>query len=305
MEDVTFLHFEGQLWENMVFEPRPGWETRHVTHFPEVEESEYTLELRDVNGTLLVEVPVEVDFSRASPSVRDEMVVAPILAYLPFREDGRLLVFRRGERVLFQDEIPAEPPEVGGVKVDKGKTGKATLTWDATTTADRPLSFNVGCVVGGRAFVVARDVPRRRLSVDLDVLPGGADAVLTVQATDGIRSATALSKPFEIPEKPPSVWIQSPAPGQTVPPLQPLTLSGHAIDSTGHTVSADGLEWLIDDDVVAVDTKLTAIGDLEPGQHRVVLRYGDQRASATITVGTTNETQRRMLDMIGKEPTAD
>lgn len=305
MDDTRFLHFEGELWENMIFESRPGWETRHVTHFPDIEESDYVLELRDVEGQLLVDVLVDVDFSHASPSVRDEMISTRVIAYLPFREDGRMIVFRRGDRVLFRDEVPAEPPEVGDVAVEISKSGKATLTWEAATSTDRTLTFNVGCVVDGRAFVVARDVRRRRISVDLGMLPGGDDAVLTVQASDGVRSATAMSKSFRIEEKVPAVWMQTPAPGQTVPPLQPLTLSGQALDSAGRSLPADGLEWLIDDQVVATGTKLAAVADLEPGRHQVTLRYGRQEAVATITVARPTEAQRRMLEMIGDEPTAE
>jgi hypothetical protein len=230
-----FLRFAGRLWENMEFERETGWETETVHRLPEPDDR-YRVVLQDGEGGVLVAATpgFERDLCRAAYG---GMEWERLVAYVPLHPDARAVELRRGEQVLHRAEIAGRRPTVRITRLDPPDGESVGLAWAAEH--DRPLRYHVAFVDGrGRAFTVARGLDRRDLTVDTSRYPGGAACRLAVLATDGLRSAHALSGPFPIPEKPLRVVLLTPADGATLPPDQPLSLGGQVLDPSSGSASA-------------------------------------------------------------------
>jgi hypothetical protein len=302
--EKRFLRFDGRLWEDMTFEPIPGWETTRIAHRPEEGDGSYRLELRSDENEVLTFVSPLVDFTSGCPSKSDAMRWVRVGAYVPFPPEACRLLFRRGERVLYEADVADEPPRIRINEVSREKEGQMRLHWTAEASGDRPLTFNVAYVVGGeRGFSMARGLEDTEHLVDLSGLPGGAEAQLGVLATDGVRSASAISDPFEVAEKPPLLWIQSPDDERTYPADQPLTLLGQALDVAGARLPEKGLVWRVDNEVVARDTRTALADALDPGPHRVTLQYAPGKEplaerTVSVRVAERSKQQQRLMDML-------
>jgi hypothetical protein len=297
------LRFIGRLWENMVFERAPGWETDVVQRRPEPGDGEYQLELRDDRGEVLLRVAPEVDFHRKTTIGPSEMLWADIVAYVPLHPDGRELVLRRGDLVLHREDVAREPPRIEVTGVEPSSAGRVEIRWRADAPEGGELTFDLLYIVGReRAFYIARGVRESSYAADLASYPGGREIEIAVLASDGTRSAYALSTPFEVEEKPPRVLIHSPRPDAVLPADQPVSLSGQATDVAGATLPREHLRWEVDGREIGRALDVAMATDLEPGRHEVVLRYedpdglgGEQRS--TFAIAERSEEQQRFAEL--------
>jgi len=304
MAPRTFVRFVGTLWENLDFEPGVGWETPRIARLPTPDPS-YQLELLDEAGTVLVARSPEVRFR--SQRARDgQMQAAKVLGYVPLRSGGTTIQLRHEGTIVYGTELARARPEVAITRLAAERHGRRVrLTWAASH--EKPLTFIVRYLVGARRIMtLARDLTALELAIDTDGLPGGRDCRLVVLATDGLRSAHALSDPFAVPDKPPRVWIGAPAGGDVLAPDQPFTLRGGAMDLAGDSLEDSSLLWVIDGDVVARGCRSALAAPLEPGSHEVALRHigadgaeSEARVEIRVAERTAGQEEwRRMLDRL-------
>jgi hypothetical protein len=280
--ESTFLRIAGTLDEAFVYRPRTGWETQRITHRPQPTPG-YRLCLLDDEDRVLVEVEPSVAARRCAPE--DEPALLDVLGYLPLDPGGTAYVLLRGERPLYRRAIPPVPPrvEITQAEVDGER---ALLRWQAS--GEGSLRFDVGCRTGpGRVFALARGIEETSLDADLRGVPG-PEAWFVVIASDGVRSATALSEVFDLPRRAPRVSLMQPADGQRIPPGQPIDLAGLAVDAGGRALPAEALHFTVDGETLARGVRQTIAGPLSAGEHRIVLEYHaedvEARAEATIIV---------------------
>ena len=294
MEVRTFLRFEGRLWENMVFERRAGWETERVAVSPgDVGDGDdgdggFTIELRTARGHTITSVSAQVDFSSEIVDPSNGMRSTIVVAYVPLNPQARELVFRRGDFVLDRMPVAEQPPSIRIRQVRAAADDRVSVRWSAKHPDGRPLSYNLVYLTGpDRAFPIARGLTDNACEVDLSRFPGSKEARVAVLATDGTRSAFAVSEPFAVDEKPPRVWIQTPEADATLPADQPVSLCGQALDIGGAGLPETGLIWRFDGEVVARSARLAFVENAEPGTHHVTLEHMDGDtivAAQTITV---------------------
>lgn len=302
----VFIRFAGQLWEDMRFERENGWETERIAERPEEGKGDYVLELRDGNGQVLVSVYPLVDFDRRSTSPQPGMRDTRVIAYLPLHPDGHEIVFRRGDIIIERGQVSEAPPEITIVDLDVRKGDKVRVRWEAKHPEHLRLSYNVVYLVSDkRTFPVARGLDKTEYVADLSRLPGSRGGRLSVLATDGVRSAFAVSKAFAVSTKPPQISIQSPAPGETVPADQPVNLNGQATDVAGASLPHDGLVWRVDGKIVASGMPLALASGLEPGSHKITLEYNSGRRTlaeqtVTIRVAKRSAEQQEFLNLISE-----
>jgi hypothetical protein len=263
-----FVRVCGRLWENMQFEPEPGWETETVHRRPTPDEA-YQLVLRDGQGRVLVSVSPGFE-RQGCRAAAESMRYDRLLGYVPMHPDAATLELGRDDRVIYRATLASAPPTVriSGLEMSADETVR--VVWEAEH--DRPLTFEVAFVDGrGRAFPVARRLEHTSLDVDTAPFPGGGGCRVGILATDGLRSAHVLSEPFAVPPKPPSLGIIRPADGETIEPDQPMTLSGYALDAGGEALPIEAYRWLVDGQEVARAARLALGPALAPGEHRVTL----------------------------------
>lgn len=265
------LRFYGTLFENMVFEPWPGWETERIAGpRPEGGNGTYVLELLSEEGKVLISVSPQVTM-REPCFIEGESRWADIAIYVPLHPDARELVFRRKDLELYRTEIAPRPPRLQLGKPTKLAKDRVRIRWNATHS--QPLTFQVLYLADdGRVFPLSPHSTESTFTADLRKFPGSRRGRLGVLATDGLRSAFAKSRPFPVEDKPPRVWIQSPGSGDILPPDQPLTLNGHALDVGAQSLTDGGLVWLVDRKIVLEGSRLGMCMP-EPGPHEIVLRY--------------------------------
>jgi hypothetical protein len=157
----------------------------------------------------------------------------------------------------------------------------------------------------GRVFQLAWDLKEKTFIDDLKSLPGSDNGRFVVLGTDGVRSSYDLSKTFQVPEKPPIVWIQNPGPGEILPADEPVSLSGYVLDDSGEILPADSLIWRIDGKVIVKGTSLALSSGLQPGKHKVKLEYapsGNTVSAETsiISVAERSSQQIKFLSLMSE-----
>jgi len=271
MRERRFIRFMGKLWENSEFEPGFGWETARIARRPACVPG-YTLDLLDDIGNVVVETGVELTVPACRVQGTRGMISQKVVGYLPLHLEGRKIVFRQGGRILYRTDIAASSPriEITGLQIDT--EGCVRVHWEAEH--DRRLQFNIVFVdAKQRTIPVARELSDNFLVLPTADLPGGPGCSIAVLATDGFRSAMALSERFDLPDQPPRLMILLPNNGEIVMPDQPISLLGQAHDGAGQALPDDGLIWSVDDQIVARSQRLAPGGPFEPGVHRVELAY--------------------------------
>ena len=297
------LRFVGRLWENMIFERAPGWETDLVERRPEQGDGEYQLELRNDDGEVLVSVSPDVDFYRRTTIGPSEMLSADIVAYVPLRPDGRELVLRRGDLVVHREDVSPDPPQIEVDAVQPQRGERILISWRAEGPAGRDLTFDLLYVVNReRAFYLARGVAGSSYVAEIASYPGGRQIEIAVLASDSTRSAFALSSAFVVEARPPRVLIHNPLPDTVLPADQPVSLSGQATDVAGAPLPLEHLRWEVDGLEVGRGRDVAMATNLEPGPHETVLRYadpdgpdGEQRR--TFVIAERNPEQQRFAEL--------
>lgn len=296
----TFVRFQGILWEGLVFDHIPGWETE-IVHLRSAEgDGTCAVELRDEDAGVLVTVFPEIRFRRQMPNTGQDS--ADVLAYVPLHPEARELVLRRGDRQLFSAPVASRPPELRVTDTVPMEKDRVQMRWSAQHSL--PLSFLVLYLTeDDRAFVVAGHLTETAMEADLSALPGSRRGRLAVLATDGLRSAFQTSPAFHVSTKPPRVWIQAPVGGSALPADQPLSLIGLATDVGGMRLSDEGLVWLVDGKVVIRDIAVAPATGLEPGVHGITLRYEMAgrvvaEAALEVTIAERSPEQERMWDVL-------
>jgi len=280
---APLIRFQGVLWENMVFDHLPGWETGYISvQRPPQGDGTYLLELRADDGAVLVAISPRVSFRGSCPPGSGPDF-ADILAYVPLHPDGRELLFRRADLELFRAPVAAASPALSIDETTPLDEDRVRVSWSANHLT--PLTFQILYITDDdRVFSLARGLTETMFTADLRGLPGSSNGRLGVLATDGLRSAYAPSEDFRITDKPPIVWIQTPGPDDTLPADQPVNLSGQVLDVAGFSLPDEPLVWYVDREIVARGTRLAIASGLQPGPHQVRLEYAPE--GRTTAVGT-------------------
>jgi hypothetical protein len=121
-----------------------------------------------------------------------------------------------------------------------------------------------------------------------------------VPATDGPRSARALSEPFPLPERPPVLSVIEPEDGRRFGAHEPISLIGLALDRGGLPLPDGQLVWRLDGEPIAQGQRIVAIAPLAPGHHQIELAYEAREPEVTqsiaIEVMEPSDDRRRWLE---------
>jgi len=304
MSETTnnYLRFDGRLTEDLQFKKYLGWETVRIAHRAPEGDGEYLLTLLDSTGRVLSTVAPNVNFG-AGCSTAGSPRSARTECYLPLHEQGRSLVFSRGDVEIWREDVAKNPPKVGEVVWNKGEGSTYRISWTAHATSQKPLRFKLFFFVDHRLGVtLADELEGTERIVDLSQLPGGTHCQFGVLATDGVRSAVGVSKPFERPIRPTVVHISAPQHGQDMPFGQPTEARGSAFDQFGIGVPADSLEWMLDGKHLEKGAYAILLPALEPGLHhlrlsQVGLDLQTSVAEIEFKVGQPNSEQQKWAQM--------
>ncbi len=151
-----------------------------------------------------------------------------------------------------------------------------TIRWTSSSQAGVPLYTLVQYSPdGGKTLItLGRDVKGSELTVNPDELPGSANAMIYVQVSDGMNTASAATGPFTVLPKAPSVHIVTPTAHAQLPAHIPLTLEGTAYDLQESLNDAE-FRWSSDRDGLLGTGRLLTVWKLSVGQHTLTLTVTD------------------------------
>ncbi len=299
----NFYRFEGRLWESLEFLPISGWETEYIAKRQKKGDGQYILEIYDDKDNAIITVNPYVDFEEGCTSQNDTMRSVRLISHIPAIKNGRRLVFRTKNKIIYETKIAKEPPEIKINEVKKIDNNSVSFKWEAHHQENMSLSYSIVYIVDKkRVFLLERSFKKQSYTAKLNKYPGGNNCQLAVLVSDGVRSTFAVSKRFSRTSANPKVWIQSPSDNDILPFGQSISLIGQATDITGASLIDKNLIWTIDDKEVVRGIRLTAV-DLKPGTHKILLEYAVNKKivaaqAINIKVKEMNKFQKTYLELL-------
>ena len=269
----------------------------------------YVLELLDGDAAVVRSVrfdaqTVVADASGGSETTGDVFEVwavsvpgAPDYASVRVRRrslSGQMSMVAEAARSASAPTVSITVPAAG--QVLSGET--VQISWTAADVDGDDLSHLVQYSTDGGATyeTLAAGHPTTSLSLPRRLLAGSGTARVRVVASDGLRTASAVSALFTVAANAPEVRIESPAEAAVYGGHQPLALKASAYDTEDGALGASALSWssslngaLGTGAHLVIDTsRLTA------GTHTLTATAVDSddttaSAAVTVTVNTGNE----------------
>lgn len=269
MPPLIYLHISGTLAENMVYRPRPGYESTRPGRRIEGNPA-FQLVLLDREHRVLVSVTPEV-VARGCGLVGDPFRFR-VRGVLPLHHDGESYELRRGEIRLHAVTIPPDPPVITAPQC-RTSDDKITLQWQAAHDKIDTYSI-VAAMESGRRITIARGLTESAYTVDPSRIPTPGKGKLYIVASDGVRSTEVEAAAIEVPARPPALHILAPAAHARLPFGQPVSVLGCCLDMEGKPCGQELVVWSLDGERFATGSAVAAIDRPQPGIHRLTLAYG-------------------------------
>lgn len=170
-------------------------------------------------------------------------------------------------------------------------TGQQPVSW--TINSPTATSFTSRLLFssnGGTTWSQIAQTTSNSTTVDFTYLPGTANGLFQLIATDGVNSGSATSIPFTVSKhKPSTVVINTPLTGAVQRASDPVYLSGAVYDADDGVLSGTALKWSSDVQG-ALGTGSPLITSLKAGTHTLTLTGTDSdgnsiSATTKITLG--------------------
>lgn len=206
-----------------------------------------------------------------------------VQALVPSLARGTLLQLRRGKDILWQRHAPDKPVAVTALRASVDKKCRLSVDWDAEVDSGLETRSDLRWSQddGKNWHVLTVGLAGDSAGLDLTSVPGG-DTIFEVQVSDGFDSARAVSGVVQVPHKPPTVAMLSPAEGARIRVGGVLRLWGAATDEQGKPLPDVSCEWLIDGQPVETGSDLI-IAAPAPGRRQITLRSGDAHGTAEVS----------------------
>ncbi len=235
-------------------------------------------EVLGADGDVLVRTPLSTRSYCVEGSGDATLAVRGSVPLPP--EAARIVILRpdssgRDPIAISELEVPETAPAVRIAKAPAGAAeGCQVVAWEADGDPP-PVEYRVSYSHDdGRTWLpVGRRTTSREALFDVDELPGGELCRIAVRATNGIRSARAVSDPFRVAPKACRALIQLPLDGQRLDG-QDVVLAGNGWWLEDARPELERLSWCSDRDG-ELGRGQTVRTTLSPGEHRLVLTAGD------------------------------
>jgi hypothetical protein len=314
MTTVTYLHIKGTLAENMVYKPRPGYESPRPGQRMEGHPA-FQLVLLDPEGRILVNVNPEVK-PLACGAAEDPLRFS-VRGSIPLHPDAAAYELHKGEIVLYRVDIPSEAPVPAEAECHHTVTGPA-LQWNVPELSDMDkksgyankvehgqalsshahnISYSITAVMkSGQRLTLARGLRQSSYSIDIKTLPFPGAGKLYLGTHDGIRSSEVEAGSIDVPARPPTAHILAPQPYARLPFGQPVSILGCCLEMNGQPCTPEGITWSVDNEHFAAGVNVVALEGLRSGAHRLTLSYGSKDDTYHVETSVTVEIDEPSAD---------
>jgi len=306
MEQLTFLRIQGTWRTNKSYKPRPGLETIKIPDCAQ--------KTSDPNAPCNLQLVLldkeSTELWTGTPVLRGGQCSSPdawtLSGYIPLLPAADAYEIRYHSLVVYRSPIVAEPPRVR-IHACKVYDDKAHISWQPAQQGGNYF-YSLACLLDQRTFPLALHLRGQETTLDMARLPGHKQARLALRISDGVRSSVELSEPFDIPEKPPIVTIQEPAPDQSFAATQPVSLVGQVRDVTGRALAPQQMSWWLDEQWLANGQEQLVLTNLDQGRHLIRLVYTEKQvvteAVVYVTVEPLQDWEKEWQDMMSGKSAA-
>ncbi|MBI4836372.1 MAG: hypothetical protein HY817_03875, partial [Candidatus Abawacabacteria bacterium] len=238
-------------------------------------EGEYSLQSLSTSGVLLN------TFTFAVPTLDPMPEKIPFVFLIPYHPDTQKIVIKHNDIIMKEITKSNNSPQVY-ITSRYENNGALNLSWIASDP-DRSDELHFTVLYshnnGNNWVPVKIDIPQNEskkysFSYNVTNLPGGAQALWKVIATDNFNRAEAISLPFSVPDKLPTVEIASPIDGSEF--------------LLGNKMSFRGLAYDMEDGELDASATWTSSIDGELGK-RIPFEYSNlSLGSHVITLSVTD-----------------
>lgn len=264
-------------------------------------EGAYALELQDARGQVLFTRLFELVERHGDPPDEAYQPVALFSQILPFDPSATRLVLRHGRTVLAERVRSANDPAIALSAPGPGEIWEAggphTIAWEASDQDQGDqLSFTVQYSADGGAtwLTLANNQRETSLTLDSSGIAGSDSARVRVLASDGFNTTTAASGAFRVANKPPLVWLTSPAAQGERPAIagQGATVffEGSGADLEDGQLDDAAFTWLSSVSGTLGTGRRLDLASLLPGRHTITLEARDRTGAtgrATVELAIT------------------
>lgn len=225
---------------------------------------------------------------------------------LPSGADRVAIYSDQSGKEIFSAPIGGTPPAVAltipQANAELNASGSMTISWLAEDGDGDSLRHTVLYRPDTDASwdVLAHDVEGSSAVVDLAALAGSTSGTVRVVTHDGLFTAQDEVSGLRVPDKAPSVTIDTPADDQFVTTEQALLLSGSANTVEGVDLSDSAFAWVSDKDGHLGTGPSLVANTLSVGKHRVELivtapsgQVG--KSTVNVVVGESGSTPSRLV----------
>jgi hypothetical protein len=238
----------------------------------------YRLRKLGAGGAMIEETPLilnETEDGEAGLVVISQFITKPdAMSAVQITRDGV---------VLAECRATPNPPTLNAVAATYDPQGPSLQVSISATDADNdPLLFSVQFSNDGGASWRTLRVNEGSLSfiVNPRFLPGGAQCLLRVIASDGFNSAVGLSDLFVLPGRSPEAFIGGVLNGQRLPFGSSESLAGFALDAEDGSLPATVLNWNLVGPTPRAGTGASfPLQGLSPGTYTATLNSSDADAN--------------------------
>lgn len=194
--------------------------------------------------------------------------------FVPDVEPGAALVIRQDDRELWTRRAPDSAPQVGSLSASASEEGLA-LFWEAYTTGENaPEVWAQWSNDDGQTWNgLAVGLTDNQALITSAGLPAGT-VLVRLLVGDGFNTVASEPAAVEIPRAAPGVSIFAPRERQILPARGPVRLWGAAVSNSGAEIADDNAQWILDDREPLPGFDVFT-GELEPGEHRAILRVSE------------------------------
>jgi len=217
-----------------------------------------------------------------SETAADRMI--PIQLFVKFDPQAAKIAIFRGNVEIYSRNVSKEPPQARftGLRENQTVTGRTTVTWEASCSGTGKLVYRLWyCTSDTECYILAYDIEENFFVTDLTDYPGTTGGFFKLYATDGVRTAEAISPLINKQFKAPDI-ITSQKEIPTVKATVGISLFTRIFDAQDGQMTGDNVRWTLEGKEVATTNVLrTQPNKLAPGSYTFICTATNSAGAST------------------------
>ena len=269
-------------------------------HSLPAEESGFNLELRDLSGSAIQNIPFGARFHPHGNGLEDTVSVNfSIIVPNPPRYDSIAVTKDGIEIEVFERSMNSPVLSIAGLSPNEfyNHDDIINIGWAGDDADGDDLLYRVYYSTDGGAnyHVLLLDTEETSMSIQAGLLAGSDNARIGVSVSDGTRSTFVETPIFSVTGNVPEVSIESPASGSVISSEQVIVLDAFGYDREDGYLGSSAFSWHsnIDGNLGAGSLVVVPASDLSIGEHVITATATDSdqmttSASVVLTINTHN-----------------